>query len=74
MNSLGEAADQRETSTARSRVREAFTLVEILIVISIIILLITLMGAVIGNTVKKAREAATATLIEKIDKLLDERT
>ncbi len=74
MNSLGEAADQRETSTARSRAREAFTLVEILIVISIIILLITLMGAVIGNTVKKAREAATATLIEKIDKLLDERT
>lgn len=74
MNSLGEAADQRETSTARSRAREAFTLVEILIVISIIILLMTLMGAVIGNTVKKAREAATATLIEKIDKLLDERT
>ena len=74
MNSLREAADQRETSTARFRSREAFTLVEILIVISIIILLMTLMGAVIGNSVKKAREAATATLIEKIDKLLDERT
>ena len=74
MNSLRASPDRSVTSTDRFRLREAFTLIEILIVITVIILLVTLMGAVIGNSVKKAREAATATLIEKIDKLLDERT
>ncbi len=74
MNSLRAASNQGKASTAGWQTRQAFTLIEILIVISIIILLVTLMGAVIGNSVKKAKEAATATLIEKIDKLLDERT
>ncbi len=53
--------------------REAFTLVELLIVIAIIAVLVTMMGAVIGSSVRKAREAATTALIQKLDGLLDER-
>ena len=53
--------------------RRAFTLIEILVVVTIIAIMITMMGAVITNTLKKAREAATVALILKIEGLLDER-
>lgn len=51
----------------------AFTLVEILVVIAIIGVLVGLMGAVVRNSVRKAREAATVATIQKIDGLLEER-
>ena len=53
--------------------RRAFTLLEILVVVVIIGILITLMTAVVTNSMRKAREAATAALIQKIDGLLEER-
>ena len=74
INCLPLTTGRSDASTVRFRSRQAFTMVEILIVISIIILLVTMMGAVIGNTVRKARESATVTLIQKIEGLLDERT
>jgi len=54
--------------------RPAFTLVELLIVVAIIALLITVMVAVVGSSLKTARAAATSALIQKLDNLLDERT
>lgn len=57
----------------RAEGRGAFTLVEILVVIAIIGILVSLMGAVVTNSIRKAREAATVALIQKIDGLLDER-
>ncbi len=53
--------------------QRAFTLLEILVVITIIGILMGMLGTVITNSFRKAREAATAALIMKIDGLLDER-
>lgn len=65
----------RSTAVAGRRLwRYGFTLVEILIVISIIALLMTMMAAVVGSSLKTARTAATSALIQKLDNLLDERT
>ena len=55
------------------RNRFAFTLIELLVVISIIGILITILGVAVTTTLRKAREAATVALIQKIDGLLDER-
>lgn len=55
------------------RHRWAFTLLELLVVISIIGILVTILGATVTTTLRKAREAATVALIQKIDGLLDER-
>ena len=55
------------------RQQSAFTLVELLVVISIIGILITILGATVTTSLRKAREAATTALIHKIDGLLDER-
>ena len=51
----------------------AFTLVEILVVLAIIGVLITILGATATVTIRKARESATTALLQKIDGLLDER-
>ena len=55
--------ERSRLAMARSSGRVAFTLVELLIVIAIIAILVTMMGAVIGSSVRKAREAATTALI-----------
>ncbi len=55
------------------QVRRAFTLVEILVVVTIIGILITMLGSVAGMTIRRAREAATTALIHKIDGLLADR-
>ena len=55
------------------RHRFAFTMVELLVVIAIIGILITILGATVTTTLRKARESATVALIQKIDGLLDER-
>ena len=62
-----------ELTARRAAQRRAFTLIEILVVLTIIGIMVTMMGAVITNTMKKAREAATISLIQKIEGLLDER-
>lgn len=64
-------------SMARSirvtRRRLAFTMIEIMVVLVIIGILITILGATATVTIRKAREAATTALLQKIDGLLDER-
>ena len=57
----------------RSEGRIAFTLIEILVVVAIIGVLVSLLGTVVTNSIRKAREAATIALIQKIDGLLEER-
>lgn len=57
----------------RGRQRLAFTLIEVLVVVAIVGLLITILGTTVSTSIRKAREAATTTLILKIDGLLDER-
>ena len=59
---------------ARPAGRMGFTMVELLIVIGIIIVLMGMMVAVVGSSMKSARAAATAALIQKLDVLLDDRT
>lgn len=54
-------------------IRRAFTLIELLVVISIVGVLITILGATVTTSIRKAREAATITLLQKLDGLLDER-
>jgi prepilin-type N-terminal cleavage/methylation domain-containing protein len=51
----------------------AFTLIEILVVVAIIGILLGMMGAVVRNSFRKAREAATIATIQKIDGLLQDR-
>lgn len=74
MNAI-RSAQGGKTSAAdpRSMRRLGFTLVEILVVVAIIGTLVAIMGSVVTNTIRKAREAATIALIQKIDGLLDER-
>lgn len=55
------------------RLRRAFTLIEILVVVTIIGLLIGILGVTVTTTIRKAREAATVALIQKIEGLLDDR-
>lgn len=56
-----------------TRARLAFTMVELLIVVAIIGVLVGMMAVVASGSIKKAREAATTALIQKIDGLLDDR-
>lgn len=56
-----------------TRRRLAFTMIEILVVLVIIGVLITILGATATVTIRKAREAATTALLQKINDLLDER-
>ncbi len=55
------------------RIRRAFTLIEILVVITIVALLITILGTTVTTSIRKAREAATTSLLVKIDALLGDR-
>ena len=65
----------REDQVALRRTdrRAAFTLIEILVVVAIIGILLGMMGAVVRNSIRKAREAATIATIQKIDGLLQDR-
>lgn len=67
-------SDGSRSTKGRPSSRPAFTLVELLIVVTIIAVLVTMMGAVIGSSIRKAREAATTALIQKLDVMLEERT
>ena len=71
MRSEIEGRADRKLRRAEDRV--AFTLIEILLVVTIIGILVALMGTVVRNSVRKAREAATVAIIQKIEGLLDER-
>lgn len=51
----------------------AFTLIELLIAVTIIAILLTLSTVLVGNMLQKARERATYATITKIDNLLKER-
>lgn len=73
MNAKLAKCDRSGMARACPSGRAAFTLVELLIVIAIIALLVTIMGAVIGSSIRKAREAATTALIQKLDGMLEER-
>lgn len=57
----------------RAGVRDAFTLIEILVVVAIIGILMGMMGAVVTNSIRKAREAATIATIQKLDGLFQDR-
>jgi prepilin-type N-terminal cleavage/methylation domain-containing protein len=59
--------------TIRPHRRRGFTMVELLVVIGIILFLVTISITLIGNMISKARQAATAATIQKIDGLLNER-
>lgn len=74
MNARHPISDRRcGAMLASTTCRKAFTMVELLIVIGIIIVLMGMMVALIGSSMKTARAAATSALIQKIDNLLDER-
>ena len=60
-------------ASQRARIRPAFTLIEILVVVAIIGVLVSLLGTVVSNSFRKARESATVAAVQKIDGLLDER-
>lgn len=64
------STSQRISAT---RGRPAFTMIELLIVIAIIGILISMMYVVASGAIKKAREAATTALIQKLDALMDDR-
>jgi prepilin-type N-terminal cleavage/methylation domain-containing protein len=53
--------------------RRGFTMIELLVVVSIIALLAALTVNVIGDSVDQAREAATATTILKVNEMLEKR-
>ena len=74
MNARRSTISQISRSVAHSTSGSiGFTLIEVLVVISIIALLITILGVALTNSVRKAREAATITLLQKIDGLVEER-
>ena len=56
-----------------SEQRRGFTMIELLVVISIIAILATLTLNVIGDSVDQAKEAATATTVLKVNELLEKR-
>ena len=60
--------------SALSSRQRGFTLVELMIVITVIALLVGLLGVVIANYLTQAREAATVATIKKIHALLEQRT
>jgi prepilin-type N-terminal cleavage/methylation domain-containing protein len=53
--------------------RRGFTLLEVLIVVSIVALLASFLVMAIGSSIKQAREAATRTTLLKLDGLLQQR-
>ena len=53
--------------------RRGFTLLELIVVISIILLLVTFSVMVMGNVIRSAREKATAATIMKVDGMLRQR-
>lgn len=61
------------TNRRRRSRRSAFTLVEILVVVSIIAILVTLTIRVVGSFMNQARAAATETTIRKVQGLLNSR-
>ena len=63
----------RQKTATQAAVRRGFTLIELLIVITVVGILMSALGVVLANSLRKAREAATVTTILKIDGLLDER-
>lgn len=74
MNTSRSISDRRSGEMlARSMSRKGFTMVELLVVVGIIVVLMGMMVAVVGSSMKTARTAATSALIQKIDVLLDER-
>lgn len=60
-------------SSSQRKAEAGFTLVELLIVISLIAFLISALGMTIGTLMANAREAATIATIRKIDGILTER-
>src|SRR5436190_11399676 len=52
---------------------KGFTLIELMVVISIIAVLITIGGMVIANSIAQAKERATRALLMKLDGLLQQR-
>lgn len=56
-----------------SNKQSAFTLIEILVVVAIVGVLMAALGGVLANTARKAREAATIAVIQKVDALLQDR-
>lgn len=56
-----------------SKTRRGFTMIELLVVVSIIAILAAMTLSVIGDSMNQAREVATATTILKINKYLEER-
>ena len=73
MNAKLCTADRDGGDARTQRIRRAFTLIEVLVVITIIALLITILGATVTSVMRKAKEAATTTLLQKIDALLGDR-
>ncbi len=64
--------EQRGTAQRGTRRPGGFTLLEILVVVSIIAALIAISVAVYGNMMESARRAATMVTISKADKLLQQ--
>jgi len=62
-----------EIRNSKSEIRLAFTLIELMVVITIIAILATLTLQVVGGLVGQARETATKTTISKIQGLLNQR-
>ena len=73
MNAKLRTTDRDGGDTRIQQVRRAFTLIEVLVVITIIALLITILGVTVTTSIRKAREAATTALLVKIDALLGDR-
>ena len=57
----------------RASLRDGFTVVELLVVITIIAIVLTISITVVGNTLQNARTDATRATIKKIDSLMKDR-
>lgn len=64
---------QKDTNARQRLARRAFTLLELLIVIAIIALLMSLSFAAMTGLSDQAEEDATATTIQKVNRLLEQR-